>query len=101
MPRVCADVEVGLFAQSLRTAACRLGDGATGPPFLLATAAERIETMFERMLVGYIDPMSGTILLQTLAAIAIGGVTFFRRWIWAAFSWVLRRKASSRHESGG
>lgn len=44
---------------------------------------------------GYIDPMSGTIILQVLIATAIGSVAFLRRSIWG----VVRRIAGRRTAS--
>ncbi len=35
--------------------------------------------MFGSPLVAYIDPMSGTILIQLVVAGVIGGIAFFRR----------------------
>jgi hypothetical protein len=32
----------------------------------------------------YIDPVSGSILIQTILATIAGGMTFFRKSIWAA-----------------
>jgi hypothetical protein len=38
--------------------------------------------MLTDVTLAYIDPASGTLLLQALIAAAIGGVAFFRRSIW-------------------
>ena len=46
------------------------------------------------LLPAYIDPFSGTILLQVIIAGVIGCVAFFRKTIWRAASFVLRLKPS-------
>ena len=46
------------------------------------------------LLPAYIDPFSGTILLQVIIAGVIGCVAFFRRTIWRAARFVLRLKPS-------
>ena len=50
--------------------------------------------MLFRFLPAYIDPFSGTILLQVIVAGVIGCVAFFRRAIWRAARFVLRIKGS-------
>lgn len=42
-------------------------------------------------LLAYIDPASGTLLLQALIAAGIGGIAFFRRSIWGFLSMFSRR----------
>jgi hypothetical protein len=44
---------------------------------------------------GYIDPMSGTILLQVLIAAAIGTVAFFQRSIWGVVRRIAGRRAAA------
>ncbi len=46
-------------------------------------------------LLAYIDPASGTLLLQALIAAAIGGIAFFRRSIWGFVSMFNRRESAS------
>ena len=41
----------------------------------------------------YIDPVSGSILIQTLLAAVAGGIAFFRRSIWALMSRFTGRKS--------
>lgn len=48
--------------------------------------------MPELCVLAYIDPMSGTIILQMILAGIIGGVAFFRRSIWAVVRTVFRTK---------
>ena len=48
----------------------------------------------------YIDPMSGTILLQVIVAGIIGGAAFFRRSIWRVVRLVIpSRKQEQEQES--
>lgn len=47
-------------------------------------------------LLSYIDPMSGAILLQVLAAAVIGCVAFFRRSILGIVGLALRGKTTRR-----
>ncbi len=42
----------------------------------------------------YIDPASGTLLLQALIAAGIGGIAFFRRSIWAFLTFFARRRSA-------
>ena len=45
-------------------------------------------------LFSYIDPVSGTVLLQLLIAGVIGCIAFCRQWIWKSLRIVLRTKGS-------
>lgn len=47
--------------------------------------------MRELSVLAYIDPFSGTILLQAIIAAVIGGVAYFRRGLAALFRKLLRR----------
>ncbi len=44
----------------------------------------------------YIDPVSGSILLQVIVAAIIGCVAFFRRWIWRIISFPFRNRRSDK-----
>lgn len=44
---------------------------------------------------GYIDPMSGTILLQVVIAAAIGSMAFLRTSIWGVVRRITGRRAAS------
>ena len=46
----------------------------------------------------YIDPMSGSILIQLIVAGLLGTAVFFRRWIGRAFRRVLRLNAKRSDE---
>jgi hypothetical protein len=48
--------------------------------------------MLSHVRLAYIDPVSGSILIQTILAAAAGGVTFFRKSIWELF----RRRKEDR-----
>ena len=45
----------------------------------------------------YIDPVSGSILIQTILAAVAGGITFFRKSIWDA----IRRLTGGRTDETG
>ena len=45
----------------------------------------------------YIDPVSGSILIQTILAAVAGGLTFFRRSLWD----VIRRLTGGRTDDSG
>ena len=45
-------------------------------------------------LLAYIDPASGTLLLQALIAAGIGGIAFFRRSIWGFLTLFTRRRSA-------
>lgn len=51
------------------------------------------------VLFSYIDPMSGTILLQLVIGALIGGVAFFHRSIRRVFRLVVRWKSSDKGSS--
>ena len=52
------------------------------------------------VLFSYIDPFSGTILLQVIIAGVIGCVAFFRRAIWGFLRFVLRLKRPEEDSPG-
>jgi len=54
---------------------------------------------FTTLLWAYIDPMSGTILLQLIVAGLIGSVIFFRNFVRRAIRFVLPAKDSQRDDS--
>jgi hypothetical protein len=45
----------------------------------------------------YIDPVSGSILIQTILAAVAGGITFFRKSLWDA----IRRLTGGRTDDNG
>ena len=49
-------------------------------------------------LIAYIDPMSGTVLLQLLIAAAVGSGLFFRRTLWRLFRLFSGHKTELRKE---
>lgn len=51
------------------------------------------------ILLSYIDPVSGTILLQVIVAGIIGCVAFFRRSVWRIVRTVLRKKPADEDPS--
>ena len=44
------------------------------------------------VIVAYIDPMSGAVLIQLIIAVAVACVAFFRRTIWRWVRFVFRAK---------
>ena len=56
--------------------------------------------MLFRFLPAYIDPFSGSILLQVIVAGVIGSIAFFRRALWRAGRAVFRIKASEKPDAG-
>lgn len=50
--------------------------------------------MFENLYLAYIDPVSGTLIVQLLIAGFVGVVGFFRRSIWAMGSRIFRKKSA-------
>lgn len=48
----------------------------------------------------YIDPVSGSIVLQALVAGVVGGMAFFRRSILRAFRGVLGRSSTDKDSTG-
>jgi len=53
------------------------------------------------LLPAYIDPFSGTILLQVIVAGVVGCVAFFRKTIWRAARFAFRLKPSGGSELEG
>ena len=51
------------------------------------------------MVFSYIDPMSGSILLQVVIAAVIGCVAYFRRSVWQITCFVFRIKRSNDSSS--
>ena len=47
------------------------------------------------MFLAYIDPVSGTLLLQLLIAGVVGTIAFFRRTVWGFVTRVVRRRPST------
>ena len=47
------------------------------------------------VLFSYVDPVSGSILLQVILAAIIVGIAFFRRSIWRLFRMLFRRKGAN------
>ena len=46
-------------------------------------------------LLGYIDPVSGTLIIQLVVAGVVGAIGFFRKSIWKAVGWVTGRRSSN------
>lgn len=53
------------------------------------------------ILLSYIDPVSGSILLQVILAGIIGCIAFFRRSIWGLFRMVFRRRGAGDDSASG
>ncbi len=51
------------------------------------------------MFLAYIDPVSGTLLLQLLIAGIVGTITFFRRTVWGFVTRVGRRRPPAEETS--
>ena len=49
----------------------------------------------------YVDPMTGTIILQLLVAGAVGALAFFRRSVWAVVRSVLRVRRPGKAPDDG
>lgn len=55
--------------------------------------------MNHSVLLSYIDPMSGSILIQLIVAAVVGCLAMFRRTIWSVVSFVFRAKPSGDDHS--
>jgi hypothetical protein len=62
----------------------------------LRVSVTNVQTM--QTMLAYIDPASGTLLLQALIAAGIGGIAFFRRSIWGFLS-VFSGRSSAKDSS--
>ena len=49
------------------------------------------------LLMGYIDPMSGAILIQVVIGGAVGLFAFFHRWIWRTGRFMFGKKQTAEH----
>lgn len=47
---------------------------------------------FDHFVVGYIDPVSGTLIIQVIIAAVVGTIGFFRRSIWNKIAWIFGRQ---------
>ena len=50
--------------------------------------------MEHRVVLAYVDPVSGYVFLQILVAGLLGGVAFFRKWIWKTIGLITGRGSS-------
>lgn len=46
------------------------------------------------LVMGYIDPVSGTLIIQVIIAAFVGTIGFFRKSIWNTIGWIFGRQTS-------
>ena len=46
---------------------------------------------FDDFVMGYIDPVSGTLIIQVIIAAIVGTIGFFRKSIWNSIAWIFGR----------
>mgnify|MGYP001552218376 CR=1 FL=1 len=52
----------------------------------------------EHCLLGYIDPVSGTLIVQVIIAAVVGTIGFFRKSIWNCVAWIFGRQTTQAED---